>query len=187
MVVLLSHTASRPALIALLVCLAAITASAQTPAELRARYGEPQWSQLRNNRPEVERYLVRPNILMTIRYTEKGQPCEALLEPVPSSTPKEGRGEHAPEGDYMSTAEVIKLINELVPIEKRGKKIGEGSVNGGDPEMKLHHPGCAGVYFAYYENATVSSSTWCWGGTFSATIHWGKANCRGKSIKIKKS
>jgi hypothetical protein len=177
---------SRLALIVVVGCFAAIALSAQTPAELRAKYGVPQTSQLQNNHPAVERYLVRPNILMTIRYTRQGLPCEAVLEPVPSSTPKEGRGEHAHEGDYMSTAEVIKLINELVPIEKRGKKINEGSMNGGDPEMKLHHPGCWGAYFAYYENVSFTSSTWCWGGTFSVTIHWGEASCRGQTIKFKK-
>jgi hypothetical protein len=186
MIKLLWQTLSQTALTIVIVCSAAISASAQTPAELRARYGEPQMSEIKDNRPDVERYLVRPNILMTIRYTKQGKPCEAVIEPVPSSTPKEGRGEHAPEGDYMSTAEVIKLINELVPIEQRGKKIGEGSMNGGDPQMKLHHPGCWGAYFANYGNVTITCSTWCWGGTFSATIHWGRASCQGQSITFKK-
>ena len=58
-------------------------------------------TELNNNRPAVERLLVRPNILMTIRYTDRGEPCEAVLEPVPNSTPKPGRSEHAPEGDYI--------------------------------------------------------------------------------------
>jgi hypothetical protein len=186
MVNLLSQTISWLALAVVVACCAAIT-SAQTAGELRAKYGVPQTSQLKNGRPTVERFLVRPKILMTMRHTKQGLPCEAVLEPVPSSTPKLGRGEHAPEGDYMSTAEVIKLINELVPIEKRGKKINERSMNGGDPEMKLHHPGCSGVYFAYFENVSFTCSTWCWGGTFSVTIHWGKASCRGQSIKVKKT
>jgi hypothetical protein len=159
----------------------------QTSSELRARYGEPQMTELKNNRSAVERFLVRPNILMTIRYTDRGEPCEAVLEPVPNSTPKTGRPEHAPEGDYMSTAEVITLINELVPIEKRGKKINEISINGGDPQMKLHHPGCSGGYVVLFENASVTCSTWCWGGTFSATIHWGQTSCDGQTIKPKKN
>ena len=170
----------------IVVCSAMIDPRAQTPSELRAKYGEPQMSQVANNHPVVERYLVRPNILMTIRYKKNGLPCEAVLEPVPNSTPKEGRVEHAPEGDYMATAEVIKLINEIVPLEKRGKRTGEGSMNGGDPEMKLHHPGCWGAYFAYYENVSFTTSSWCWGGTFSATIHWGKATCPGQTITYKK-
>ena len=156
------------------------------PREPRARYGRPQMRQVANHRPVIERYLVRPNILMTIRYTAQGLPCEAVLEPVPGSTPKKGRGEHAPEGDYMLTAEVIKLINELVPIEKRGKKINEMSLNGGDREMKLHHPGCAGGYLAFYERVSITCYTWCWGGTFSVTLHWGKTICPGQTITSKK-
>ena len=156
---------------------------AQTSAELRARYGEPQMTVLKDNRAAVERFLVRPEILMTIRYTDRGEPCEAFLEPVPNSTPKEGRPEHAAEGDYMSTAEVIKLINELLPVEKRGKKIGEFSLNGGDPEMKINYLGCSGVYVVSFENARVGCTTWCWGGTFSVTIHWGKTSCPGQTIK----
>lgn len=157
----------------------------QTSSELRVRYGEPQMTELKDNRPVVERFLVRPNILMTIRYTNRGEPCEAVLEPVPNSTPKEGRGEHAPEGDYMSTVEVIELINELVPIEKRGKKINEFLVNGGDREMKLHHLGCTGYYVVNFENVGVTAASWCWGGTFSATIHWGKTTCHGQIMKFK--
>jgi hypothetical protein len=166
--------------------LAAISAHAQTPGELRARYGEPQMSQLKNGHPVVERYLLRPNILMTIRYTKYGRLCEALIEPVTGSTPSEGRVEHAPEGDYMSTAEVIKIINGVVPIEKRGKKISDISMNGGDPEMKLHHPGCWGAYMAFYGKVTVSSSSWCWGGTFSAIIHWRESNCPDQKLTVKR-
>jgi hypothetical protein len=74
----------------------------------------------------------------------------------------------------MSTSEVIKLINEMLPVEKRGKKTGQGQFNGGDPQMKLHHPGCSGFYFAYFENAWVDTASSCLGGTFWANIHWGK-------------
>ena len=149
----------------------------QTSSELRARYGEPQMTELKNNRPVVERFRVGPNIFMTIMYTDDGEPCEAALEPVPNSTPKTGRPEHAPDADLMSTGEVIKLINEILPLEKRGKKIGQGKFNGGDPEMKLHHPGCTGFYFVSFENARVDTASSCRGGTFSATIHWGKRLC----------
>ena len=174
---------SRLTLVFVALCSGSIAASAQTSAELRARYGAPQMSETEDNRPSLERYLIRPNILMTIRYTKDGRPCEATLTPVPGSTPKEGRADHAPEGDYMATVEVIKIINELVPPEKRGKKIQEISFNGGDPEMRLHHPGCSGSYSAWFENVAISGATWCFGGTFSATIHWGKELCRGQTIK----
>jgi hypothetical protein len=144
----------------------------QTSSELRARYGEPQMTELKNNRPAVERFLVRPDILMTIRYTDRGEPCEASFKPVPNSTQKTGLRMY--EDDHMSTCEVIKLINEILPDEKRGKKTGQGQFNGGDPQMKLHHPGCTGFYFVYFENAWVDTASSCLGGTFSAVIHWGK-------------
>jgi len=170
---------------ALVILATTLVGQAQTSAQLRAKYGEPQMTELRDNRPVRERFLVRPNIQMTIRYTDLGEPCEALFEPVPDSTPKTGRPEHAPAGDYMSTAEVITVIYEILPVEKRGKKVNAFLVNGGDPEMKLHHPGCTGLYIVEFENASVSVASWCWGGTFAATIHWGKTKCPGQTIKPK--
>jgi hypothetical protein len=164
-----------------------VLASGQTSAELRAKYGEPQTIELENDRVVVERFLVRPSIQMTIRYTSDGEPCEAVLEPVPNSTPKTGRAEHALAGDFMVTTEAIKVINEVLPSEKRGKKLNEGSFNGGDHEMKLHHIGCTGMYFVFFEHAIVDAASWCWGGTIRVTIHWGKTSCPGQTIKPKTS
>jgi hypothetical protein len=131
----------------------------------------------------VEHFLVRPAIQLTIRYTSQGEPCEAVLEPVLNSTPKTGRPEHALAGDYMVTAEVLKVIDEVLPPEKRGKKLSEGSFNGGDPQMKLHHFGCTGMYFVFFENAILDAASWCWGGTIRVTIHWGQTSCPGQVIK----
>jgi|SRR5215831_10545080 len=171
----------------LVVLTTAIIASGQTSSELRAKYGAPQTVELENNRVVVERFLVRAAIQMTIRYTTDGEPCEAVLQPVPNSTAKAGRAEHAPEGDFMVTAEVIKVIDEVLPFEKRGKKLSAIHTDGGDPEMKLHHPGCPGFDVAEFEKAYVSAVSWCWGGTFSATIHWGKTTCSGQTIKPKQT
>ena len=44
-----------------------------------------------------------------------------------------GRAEHALAGDFMVTTEAIKVSNEVLPSEKRGKKLNEGFFNGGDP------------------------------------------------------
>jgi hypothetical protein len=180
------NSATRITLSALFVILiAAGITCGQNSSDFRAKYGAPQTVELENNRVAVERFLVRPAIQMTVRYTGDGQPCEAVLEPVPDSTPKTGRAEHAPEGDFMLTAEVIKVIDEILPPEQRGKKLDEGQVNGGDPQMKLHHLGCTGVYLVSFEHAMVTASSWCWGGTFKATIHWGKTSCKGQTIKTK--
>jgi hypothetical protein len=163
----------------------AVLTSGQTSSELRAKYGAPQSVELENKLPTAERFFVRPSIQLTMTYTSDGAPCEAILEPVPNSTPKAGRAENAPQGDFMVTADVIKVINELLPPEKRGKKLNEGMFNGGDPQMKLHHLGCTGMYTVFYEHAIVDASSWCWGGTFRATIHWGKTSCPGQTIKPK--
>ena len=167
-------------LIVLFSCAAFVAVDGQTSSQLRARYGEPQMVEKENDRPVVERFLVRPDIQMTIRYTGSGEPCEALLEPVPNSTPKTGRPEHAPDRDYMSTTEVVGLINEILPDAKRGKRLNSVQFNGGDPKMNLHHLGCTGLSFVNFENAHISAVSWCWGGTFSATIQWGKKQCQVK-------
>lgn len=180
------HRASRFAFALLITTFAAVSSNSQTPAELRAKYGEPQTREIKNGRPAVERYLVRPNILMTITYTKDGRLCEADIEPVPSSTPTMPTVENPPSGDYMSTADVLSVIDELVPPETRGKSSGAGSMNGGDPEMKLNHPGCWGAYCESFEYVSISASSWCWGGTFSVTIHWGNTKCRGERITINK-
>lgn len=170
----------------LLTFLAAISAYAQTSVELREKYGEPKVIRLKNGRPEVEQYIVRPNIALKVTYTKSGQVCEMLIAPV-TSTPSGGvsRTTYAPDGDLMPTDVAISIINEVAPVEKRGNKISEGTMNGGDDAMKLHHPGCMGIYWAFYQNVTISANTWCWGGTFSAVVHWGESKCSGQSLTVK--
>lgn len=151
-----------------IILMATVSIPAQTRDELRKKYGEPEILKLKDGEPEVERYNVRPYkyIRLTVTYAKNGQPSELLIEPVPSPPP------HSSYGDIMSTKIVINLINELVPVALRGEFIGTGSQNGGDPEMKLDHLGCWGMYFAIYKHVTISCSTWCLGGTFSARIRW---------------
>jgi hypothetical protein len=179
---------SKVAYVVLVTILAAGSVFSQTPETLRAKYGEPQERYIKNGRTTFERYLVTPNIQLTVTYTKAAQLCKASFDPVPSSTPTVLTLEHPPEGDYMSTADVITVINELVPLETRGKSNGAGSMNGGDPEieMKLNHPGCWGSYTAFYENVTIYTSSWCWGGTFSATVHWSNTKCRSERLTITK-
>ena len=146
--------------------MATVSASAQTPSELRKKYGEPEILKLKDGEPEVERYNVSPSIRLTVTYAKKGQPFELLIEPVPSPTPNPSHG------DLMPTKTVINLINELAPVALRGESRNRVSINGGDPEMKLDHPGCWGMYIAIYQHVDISCSTWCQGGTFSARIRW---------------
>ena len=181
------HRTLRVASALLFTILIAGSSNSQTPSELRALYGEPQMVKMKNGRPTVERFLVRPKILMTITYDKDGRLCEASLDPVPGMIPATPVPENPPTGDYMSTAEVISVINELVPPETRGKTTNAFHINGGDPKMILNHPGCLGGDWMSFENVYVGSSSWCGGGTFSATVHWKSAKCRGKVfLKTKK-
>ncbi len=183
-----SETNWRLAAALLLTLFAAATTTAQTSAELRAKYGEPEKVQVKDGRVEVERYMVRPHIAVEIIYTKDGKPCEVVILPVPATPPVDdgGRPQLIPEGRLMPTDVVIALINELAPVEQRGEKITESTLNGGDDKMLLHHPGCQGIYTALYEHVTISCHTWCWGGTFSVVIHWGERTCRGQRMTVKK-
>ena len=173
-----AHKVLRLALMLLLVALASSSASAQTSDELRKKYGEPEILRLKGEMAEVERYVVRPDIWMTVTYTEGGQPCELFIEPAPTAPTQSNLSQV-----LMPTEVVTKLINELVPIEQRGKSVSVFYVNGGDKQLRLHHPGCTGYYFARYKNVGIYITSWCEGGTFSATIHWEGTKCEGLRIK----
>ena len=153
-------------LLLVIMLLATVYVSAQTPSELRKKYGEPLILKMKDKEPEVERYNVSPSIRLTVTYAKKGQPYELLIEPVPSPAPDPSHG------DLMPTETVINLINELAPVSLCGKQLSVGKFNAGDPEMKLDHLGCAGAYYVIYEHVDISCWTWCWGGTFSAHIRW---------------
>ena len=55
----------------LLFFLFAIIATAQTPSDLAARYGDP----------DAEQFVVRPGIMVMARYAEDRTACEMLIEP----------------------------------------------------------------------------------------------------------
>jgi len=146
---------------------ATVSVSAQTRDELRKKYGEPEILKVKDGETEIERYNISPSIRLTVTYKKKGRPYELVIEPVPSSPPKDDGI-----GDLMPTQVVINLINELAPVALRGKNFLKGFMNGGDPEMKLDHPGCWGEYLAIYKHVIIDCSTWCKRGTFSVTIRW---------------
>ena len=53
------------------VLLTAYLASPQSSSELRSRYGEP----------DIERFIMRPGIALTVEYGSDGLACEMLIEP----------------------------------------------------------------------------------------------------------
>jgi hypothetical protein len=91
-------------------CLLFLTALAtpqQTSLEFRNRYG----------RPDMERYLVRPEINLTVEYGSDSAVCRMVLNPKPL-TDKKG------EGRLLSADDVTQILNEVVPPETRGADVG---------------------------------------------------------------
>lgn len=73
--------------------------------------------QLDEKYPKVNAYLVRPNILLTARYSTDGRVCDMALQPVRWT------------GDTvllfpLSEEDVIHVVEEIVPESERGKKLG---------------------------------------------------------------
>ena len=81
----------------LLLVLFPILAVAQTAEGFTARYGYP----------DVEKFLTRPEIVLTAKYAEDYAACEMLIG---------GRDSEQP----MATAAVSEIIDELIPLWQRG-------------------------------------------------------------------
>jgi hypothetical protein len=115
----------------LLVCL---SAHAQTAAELNQKF------------PSLDknRYLVRPEISLTVTFDENDVACRMKLDPqesVASSRP----------GHFATIAPNItdELLEEFAPVSKRGKMLSIMNFYGGC---------CAGVEIVLYENFEISKS-----------------------------
>jgi hypothetical protein len=87
--------------------LAAYFANPQSSSELRSRHGEP----------DIERFIVRPGISLTVEYGSDRLACEMLIEPpLPLF--------HGDEQTlYMSSDEVTSVLDDLVPLGMRGLQI----------------------------------------------------------------
>jgi hypothetical protein len=136
--------------------LAAICGFPQTSQELRQKYGPA----------ESEHYTVRPGIMLVATYTDSGAPCEMRIEP-------KKRSDAGP-SDTMDSEVVTEIIDELVPVARRGPLVIEYESMGG----------CNRYKSAEYELVRINRTTRCQaqgGGTYSASIHWKAADCEGNS------
>jgi hypothetical protein len=136
--------------------LAAICGFPQTSEELRQKYGPAK----------SEHYAVRPGIMLVATYADNGAPCEMRIEPKKSSD--------ASPHDTMDSEVVTEIIDELVPVARRGPFVTEYDVNGG----------CTGFKVAECELVRISRQTRCQaqgGGTYSVSIHWKAADCEANS------
>jgi hypothetical protein len=138
----------------LILWLIAIPIMAQTSTELRERYGEPQ----------SETYQVRPQIVLSVFYTESGQLCRMEI------SPRHQKVRLGLAAEVMSSDEVSHIIDELVPIAQRGRSI----------RKVTDTSGCNEYLITEYEKVIVSLSNRCQAqgaGTYSATIEWKEAKC----------
>lgn len=86
----------------------------QTSQGLRQRYGNP----------DVERYVVRPGIVMTV-FAKDGQPCEVVIEPWHSLISNDTSLKLIP------SDKVTEILDEVLPLTQRGKLLRDISFTGG--------------------------------------------------------
>ena len=108
----------------------AIICAAQTADDFPARYGHP----------DAEKFRVRPEITLTVRYGEDDAACEMLIEPSNSDR------SHSNKELSMATNTVSEVIDELIPLWQRGLLLNFGTEN----------MGAAEVLDAEYQNVTIS-------------------------------
>ena len=116
----------------LLVALGSVVLT-QSSQELRGRYGEP----------DLERFMARPGIGVTIQYGSDHLACQALIEsPQPLIYTKE-------DVPFMSPEKVTDILEEIAPTDTRGKQIGSANSMMGCNESEITE----------YENVSISRST----------------------------
>lgn len=137
---------------------------AQTSTELRRKYGEPKTLSHKSSRILVERYTVRPNILMTVKFADGGRACELRIEPARTRT------QNARRAEIIEAAAAEQIIQELTPSSERGRLI-----NTSDAQFS-----CASIIFQQYERVMIAVTTRCaaqGGGMYSIKISWKDTAC----------
>ena len=117
--------------------------TAQTPEELRERYGPPQSAV----------YTVRAGIGARITFNDANQASEIDVAPLRSDAPPSA----------MSAAEAAEILDELMPLLRRGKLVRRGKFSAS----------CAMGHFEDYENASITWTDRCesqGGGVYGLTI-----------------
>jgi hypothetical protein len=120
-------------LVGLVLVIVASVATAQTPQDLRNRYGEP----------EVERFSAHPGIGLTVEYGSDHLACQALIEPPQSLIHKEEQTR------LMSSEGVSEVLEEIAPVMMRGTEINTVYLVSGCNETRITD----------YQNVTILRST----------------------------
>jgi hypothetical protein len=148
----------------LVMLLIAAPSLAQTAAELRRKYGEPETLSHKSSQILIERYKVRPNITMIVKFGGSERACELRIEPFRTRTQNSKRVE------AMLESEAQQVIEELAPDNERGRLI------------KTYNAefGCSTVLFRDYERVMIAVTSRCeaqGGGTYSVKIRWKDTVC----------
>jgi len=114
--------------------LLAVASLVLTPSsqDLHNRYGEP----------DIERFIARPGIGLTVEYGPDHLACQALIEPPQSLIHKE---QQLP---LMSSEGVSDALEEIAPATTRGKEI----------LAAVHVSGCNEARITDYENVSIMLS-----------------------------
>jgi hypothetical protein len=158
----------------LIILLVAAPSLAQSSAELRRKYGDPEILSHKSSQVLVVRYMVRENIMMTVKFGSSERACELRIEP------RQTRTQNSRRVDVMSESEVERIIEELSPKAERGSLIKTADRN----------LGCSTVQFGDYERVMIAVTRCAaqGGGTYSVKIRWKDTVCeqidRRESISV---
>jgi len=129
---------------------------AQTRDEFKQKYGPPD---------AKGRYIVRPNIGLSIEYEQGQNPSEMVIKPLDSDTANVSNSEKESSNKVMPSDEAEEVLNELVPVEKRGR-----NRNTGNSEF-----GCTSIDYTEYEQVIINTVKRCeqqGAGIYSISVRW---------------
>ena len=113
--------------------LAALLVNPESSKELHSRHGEP----------DIERFVVRPGVGLTVEYGSDGQACQMVIEGQKMLIEKEKPPKR------MSPDMVSGILDEVVPLSVRGNEVGHA----------VESIGCSEVNIEEYENVWISRAT----------------------------
>ncbi len=145
-------------LLTLFASMIVVIGMAQTRDEFKQKYGSPD---------AKGRYIVRPNIGLLIEYKQGQNPSEMVIEPLNSDTSDVSNSEKKNSRKVMSSDEAEEVLDELVPVAKRGEKGFVGKILSG----------CTSIDHTEYEQVTINIAKRCQQqgvGTYSISVRWKK-------------
>lgn len=149
----------------LVMLLIAAPSLAQTSADLRRKYGEPETLSNKSSPNRIERYKLRPGVLLTVKFVGADAVCEMLFEPVRTSNDRSNATR------ILLEDEARKIVEEFAPVARRGRSI-----------IKVTRPGhdCTTVSYNEYEQVMILLIIGCekrGGGIHSIKIRWKATAC----------